>query len=145
MRRIGLAVVLASLTLAPLAAEAQEADKVARIGYLSPLSAVTDSVNREAFRQGLRDLGYVEGQNAVIEARYADGSPDRLRSPAAEIVHLKVDVIAAAPTPAVRAVQQATRTIPIVAFSVIQLARASSRDWPVRVATSPGFRLRWPR
>ena len=100
---------------APLSAEAQQADKLARIGYLSPLSAVTDSVNREAFRQGLRDLGYVEGQNAVIEARYADGSPDRLRSLAAEIVHLKVDVIVAAPTPAVRAVQQAT--IPIVAFS----------------------------
>jgi putative tryptophan/tyrosine transport system substrate-binding protein len=122
MRLIGVAVVLAvgialGLALAPLAAEAQQADKVARIGYLSPLSAVTDSVNREAFRQGLRDLGYVEGQNAVIEARYADGSPDRLRSLAAEIVHLKVDVIVAAPTPAVRAVQQATRTIPIVAFS----------------------------
>jgi putative ABC transport system substrate-binding protein len=59
----------------------------------------------------------VDGQNAVIEARYADGSSERLRSLAAEIVRLKVDVIVAAPTPAVRAVQQATRTIPIVAFS----------------------------
>jgi putative ABC transport system substrate-binding protein len=101
---------------APFAAGAQPG-KIARIGYLSPLSAVTDSLNRGAFVQGLRDLGYVDGQNAVIEARYADGSSERLRSLAAEIVRLKVDVIVAAPTPAVRAVQQATRTIPIVAFS----------------------------
>jgi putative tryptophan/tyrosine transport system substrate-binding protein len=68
--------------------------------------------------QGLRDLGYVEGQNAFIEARYADGRFERLRDLAAEIVRLNVDVILAAPTPAVRAAQQATRTVPIVmAFS----------------------------
>ena len=99
--------------MAPLAAEAQSA-KVARIGYLSPLSASADSTHREAFRQGLRDLGYVEGQNAVIEARYADGRFERLRDLAAEIVRLNVDVLVAAPTPAVRAAQQATRTVPIV-------------------------------
>ena len=102
----------------PLAAEAQQPAKIARIGYLSPLSAGADSPNGEAFRQGLRALGYVEGQNAVIEARYADGKLERLPDLAAEIVRLNVDVILAAPTPAVRAVQQATRTIPIVmAFS----------------------------
>src|SRR5437867_4013801 len=119
MRRIGLAVVLAlSLTLAPLAAEAQQPGKIARIRYLSPLSAVDDSPPSEAFRQGLRALGYVEGQNAVIAARYADGRLERLPDLAAEIVRLKVDVIVAAPTSAVRAVQQATQTIPIVmAFS----------------------------
>ena len=119
MRLIGLAVVLAvSLILAPLAGEGQQTGKVAHIGYLSLLSAARDSPNMEAFRQGLRDLGYVEGQNAVIEARYAAGSLDRLPALAAEIVRLNVDVILAAPTPAVRAVQQATRTIPIVmAFS----------------------------
>src|SRR5437870_519143 len=118
MRLIGLAVVLKlSLVVAPLAAEGQPA-KAARIGYLSPLSASADSTHIEAFRQGLRDLGYVEGRNAVIEARYADGKFARLPDLAAEIVRLKVDVIVAAPTPAVRAVQQATRTIPIVmAFS----------------------------
>src|SRR5437016_6599655 len=98
--------------------EAQQAGKVYRIGYLSPLSASADSAHREAFRQGLRDLGYVEGQNAVIEARYAEGRFARLPDLAAEIVGLKVDVIVAAPTPAVRAAQQAARTIPIVmAFS----------------------------
>ena len=112
-----LALALAVLLVTPRAAGAQPA-KVARIGYLSPLSASADSTHIEAFRQGLRDLGYVEGRNAVIEARYADGKFARLPDLAAEIVRLKVDVIVAAPTPAVRAAQQATRTIPIVmAFS----------------------------
>src|SRR2546425_208891 len=101
-----------------LAAKAQPPAKVARIGYLSPLSTSADSSHREAFREGLRDLGYVEGQNAVIEARYAGGGFERLPDLAAEIVRFKVDVIVAAPTPAVRAAQRATRTIPIVmAFS----------------------------
>jgi putative ABC transport system substrate-binding protein len=119
MRRIGLAVVFTlSLALAPLAAEGQQAGKVAHIGYLSPLSAARDSPNMEAFRQGLGDLGYVEGRNALIDARYADGKFEMLPDLAAELVRLNVAVIVAAPTPAVRAVQQATRTIPIVmAFS----------------------------
>jgi putative tryptophan/tyrosine transport system substrate-binding protein len=117
MRRIGLAVVIA-LVLAPFAAEGQRAGKVPHIGYLSLLSAARDSPNMEAFRQGLRDLGYVEGKTALIDARYADGKLEMLPNLAAEIVRLNVDVIVAAPTPAVRAVQQATRTIPIVmAFS----------------------------
>ncbi len=106
------------LVALPLGGEAQQPAKLARIGYLSALSASADSTHREAFRQGLRDLGYVEGQNAVVEARYADGKFERLPDLAAEIVRLKVDVIVAAPTPAVRAAQQATRTVPIVmAFS----------------------------
>jgi putative ABC transport system substrate-binding protein len=104
----------AGLLLAPLDAESQRAPEVARIGYLSPLAAVSDAANREAFRQGLRALGYVEGQNALIEARHADGNLERLSELAAEIVRLKVDVIVAATTPAVRAVQQATPTIPVV-------------------------------
>ncbi len=104
--------------VAPRAGEAQQPAKIARIGYLSPLSAGADSPHREAFRQALPALGYVEGQNTVIEARYADGKPERLPDLAAEIVRLKVDVIVAAPSPAVRAVQQATQTIPVVmAFS----------------------------
>jgi putative tryptophan/tyrosine transport system substrate-binding protein len=117
MRLIGLAVVIA-LVLAPFAAEGQRAGKVPHIGYLSLLSAARDSPNMEAFHQGLRDLGYVEGKTALIDARYADGKLEILPELAAEIVRLNVDVIVAAPTPAVRAVQQATRTIPIVmAFS----------------------------
>jgi ABC-type uncharacterized transport system substrate-binding protein len=116
-RRLTLVMMLALLAV-PLAAEAQQPAQVARIGYLSRLSASADATHSEAFRQGLRDLGYVEGQNAVIEARYADGRLDRLPDLAAELVQRNVDVIVAAPTSAVRAAQHATRTIPIVmAFS----------------------------
>jgi putative ABC transport system substrate-binding protein len=112
------AVFTLTLLAAPLGIAAQSTGKIARIGYLSPLTPGADTAHREAFRQGLRTLGYVEGQNAVIEARYADGRFDRLPDLAAEIVRLPVDVIVAAPTPAIRAAQQATRTIPIVmAFS----------------------------
>jgi putative ABC transport system substrate-binding protein len=102
----------------PLAGEGQQAPKTPRIGYLSPLSAAADAMHTEAFRQGLRDLGYIEGQNVVLETRYADGNPDGLPGLAAELVRLNVDVIVASPTEAVRAAQKATQTIPIVmAFS----------------------------
>ena len=95
MRLIGLAVALAvSLTLAPLAAEAQQPGKVPRIGYLGlNRAAYPDLV--EAFLQGLRDLGYVEGRNVVIEYRDAEGKFERLPALAAELVALKVDVIVA--------------------------------------------------
>ena len=108
---LALALLLVAL---PLAGEAQHTAKAARIGYLSPASAAADALHKEAFRQGLRALGYVEGQNVLIEARYADGRFERLPDLAAELVRLKVDVIVAAPTTAIRAVQRATRTIPIV-------------------------------
>jgi putative ABC transport system substrate-binding protein len=114
MRLIGLAVVLAvGLTLAPLAAEAQQAAKVARIGYLASNLTVSPHMN-EAFRQGLRDLGYVEGRNVVIEYRDAEGKFERLPAFAAELVALKVDVSVAADTPAALAAKQATRTLAIV-------------------------------
>src|SRR6266568_5114927 len=88
--------VLALLVLgaAPLAAEAQQAAKVARIGYLTSNPGTSPRL-REAFLQGLRDLGYVEGRNFVIEYRDAEGKADRLPALAAELVALKVDVIVA--------------------------------------------------
>jgi putative ABC transport system substrate-binding protein len=114
MRLIGLAVVLAvSLTLAPLAAEAQQAAKIPRIGYLTVDLAANPDLH-EAFRQELRDLGYVEARNLVIEYRDGKGKFERLPALAAELVALKVDVIVAAGTPHALAAQQATRTIPIV-------------------------------
>jgi len=114
----GLAVLTLCLVAQPQAAAAQQTARIARIGYLSALSAGADAPHREAFRQGLRALGYVEGQTALIEARYADGDDERLPGLAAELARLNLDVIVAAPTPAVRAAQQATRTIPIImAFS----------------------------
>ncbi len=99
---------------APLAADAQPPPKVPRIGILwaSPISA--NAHLREAFRQGLRELGYVEGRNVALELRYAEGKLDRLPDLAAELVRLKVDVIVAANTPTALAAKQATRTIPIV-------------------------------
>jgi putative ABC transport system substrate-binding protein len=104
---------LAGILAAPLAAEAQQATKIARIGYLT-LYAATSGHLREAFLQGLRDLGYVEGRNVVIEYRDAERKPQRLPALAAELVALKVDVILAGGTPHALAAQQATRTLPIV-------------------------------
>ncbi len=102
------------LLAAPLAAEAQQAAKIARIGYLA--GALSANPHPEAFRQGLRDLGYVEGRNVVIEYRDSEGKLERLPALAAELVALKVDVIVAPPTVAALAAKQATKTIPIVFF-----------------------------
>jgi putative ABC transport system substrate-binding protein len=102
-----------ALLVAPLAAETQQANKVARIGYLGTRRGVSPHLP-EAFRQGLRDLGYVEGRNVVIEYRNNEGKNERLPALAAELVALKVDLILAAATPHALAAKQATRTIPIV-------------------------------
>ena len=96
-------------------AQAQQAGKIPRIGFLlAPArSAVLESL--DAFRQGLREIGYVEGQNIVIEYRYAEGKFDRLPDLAAELVRLNVDVIVAAGgTIAIKPAKNAARTIPIV-------------------------------
>jgi putative ABC transport system substrate-binding protein len=115
-RTIGFLVILTlSCLVVPLAAEAQPATKVHRIGYLIAGSSPAGPDPRlHDFRQGLRDLGYVEGQNLIIEPRYAEGSDARLRDLAAELVRLPVEVIVAGGSAATRAAQQATRTIPIV-------------------------------
>jgi putative ABC transport system substrate-binding protein len=106
----------AALLSAPLAAEGQQAAKVPRIGYLA-LNLANPHLH-EAFRQGLRDLGYVEGHNVVIEYRDAEGKSERLPALAAELVALKVDVILATGTPQALAAKQATRTVPIVFLGV---------------------------
>jgi putative ABC transport system substrate-binding protein len=93
--------------------KAQQAAKVPRIGYLTGNRAASPNLP-EAFRQGLRDLGYVEGRNVVIEYRDAEGKYDRLPALAAELVTLKVDVILVGATPPALAAKQATKTIPIV-------------------------------
>jgi len=94
--------------------EAQQPKKVPRIGYLSGSAAAAMSSRTEAFQHGLRDLGYVEGKNIVIEYRYAEGKLHRLPAPAAELVRLKVDLIVSAGPAVTRAAKQATATIPIV-------------------------------
>ena len=92
--------------------------KVPRIGLLVPSSASANSTRREAFVQGLRDLGYVEGKNIAIEYRYTEGELDRLPELAAELVRLNVDVIVTAAISSVQAAKKATATIPIVFASV---------------------------
>src|SRR5262249_2729035 len=103
-----------TLLAAPLAAEAQTAGKVYRIGYLAGGSATANPDFVETFRQGLRELGWAEGQNIAIEYRFAEGQLDRLPAVATELVRLKVEVIVATPTPAAVAAKKATATIPIV-------------------------------
>jgi ABC-type uncharacterized transport system substrate-binding protein len=112
-RRTFLAGTGAVLLAAPFAVEAQQAGKIARIGFLSP-NLATNRHLQEAFLQGLRDLGYVEGRNVVIEYRDAAGKAERLPVLAAELVALKVDVIVAGSTIAALAAKQAIRTFPIV-------------------------------
>ncbi len=103
---------------APFGAYAQQQpQKIARIGFLSGRStptATTPDPNADAFRQGLRDLGYIEGKNILIESRYAEAKPDRVPSLVAEFLQLKVDVLVSPYSPAIRAAKEATKTVPIV-------------------------------
>src|SRR5215813_5633999 len=110
-------VVAALLSHAPFA-EAQQPKKVQRIGLLSSGSPSSVKEAVEAFRQGLRERGYVEGQNIVIEYRFAEGMADRFPNLAAELVQLKVDVMVVTGTPATQAAKNATKTIPIVMKNV---------------------------
>ena len=118
MRRIGLAVALAlSLTLAPLAGEAQQTVQVPRIGFLR--SGPPPPAFVEGFQQGLRELGYVEGQNITIEHRFADRGTAQLDELCSELLRLKVNVILASATPAAVAAKNLTRTVPIVFAGVL--------------------------
>ena len=116
MKKAGAVSILFVVVLLAVAvlAEAQQPAKIPRIAYLGGASFAASSARIEAFRQGLRELGYVEGKNIVIEWRYAEGKIDRLPALAAELVRLKVDVIVSAAPPGTRAAKQATATIPIV-------------------------------
>ena len=115
MRREGFVFALCAMlfALCPLAA-AQQPKKAHRIGYLNASSFSTNATRMEAFRQGLRDLNYVEGKNIIIEWRSADGKSDRLAALAAELVRLPVEVIVTGGSTSTRAAKTATSTIPIV-------------------------------
>jgi putative ABC transport system substrate-binding protein len=97
-----------------VSAEAQQPAKIPRLGYVVATSANPKPSSVEAFRQGLKNLGYVEGKNILVEYRYAEGVEDRLPALVGELVQLKVDVLIIPPLRAIRAAQQATKTIPIV-------------------------------
>ena len=98
-----------------LQAEAQQPNKIPRVGYLSGTGDPKNPGSQvEAFRRGLRDLDYIEGKNILVEYRYEGGKADRAPSIVAELIQLKVDALVLAPSPAIRAAQKATKTIPIV-------------------------------
>ena len=139
---------------APLGSEAQQAGKVYRIGVLEIADVAANSANMDAFRKGLAELGYVVGQNVVIEYRSADGRPERFSDLASELVRLKVDVIVTRGTPATLTARQTTQTIPIVMASsgepvfegiVASLARPGGNVTGLHVMAPPevgGQRLR---
>jgi putative ABC transport system substrate-binding protein len=112
-RRRFIEVIAGGLLAAPLAAQAQQADRVFRIGVLGHSSASASAGRIEAFRQGLRDLGYVEGKNVALDYRWSEGKQDRLPELAKELVRRKVDVIVTHSV-GVLAAKDATTTIPIV-------------------------------
>ena len=116
-RRAFITSVGAGLLFAPALGDAQQPAKIPRIGFLSPVSPSDTALWHQAFRQGLRDLGWVEGKNIGIEYRYAQGKTDRLPDLAADLVRLKVDIIVAAFTNEAVAAKKATRTIPIIMAS----------------------------
>ncbi|MFI5011039.1 MAG: ABC transporter substrate-binding protein [Hyphomicrobiales bacterium] len=119
MRRRDLMALMGGVAMWPLAARAQQAGNVHRIGYLSLGSPAAEATRFDAFRAGLAALGYVEGKNLVIETRWLEGGKyDRLAALAAQLVDLKVDVIVTYATPGVSAAQRATKTIPIVFATV---------------------------
>ena len=103
-----------ALVFAALAAEGQQAAKIYRLGYLGIGSASEGLENLDLFRQGLRELGYVEGRNVALEMRYAEGKPERLPDLAAELVRLKVDVIVTNSGVAALTAKKVTQAIPIV-------------------------------
>jgi putative ABC transport system substrate-binding protein len=111
---VGLTAIAFLLAVGGARAEAQQPKKVPHVGVLAGGSAVSDAARIEALRQGLRELGYVEGKNIVIDYEYADGKTNRLTELAARLVQLKVEVIVTAGPSATRAAKQTTTTIPIV-------------------------------
>ena len=111
-RRAFISTLASGLLAAPVAAEAQPAGKMYRVGMLETTSLALNAANLEAFRQGLRELGYFERQDYAIEYRSADGRPDRFPDLAAELVRLKVDLIVTRGTTGAVAAKNATRTIP---------------------------------
>jgi putative ABC transport system substrate-binding protein len=137
------------LLVVPLAAGAQRTEKTHRIGFVSPTSS---GPRNDAFLQGLRDLGYVEGRNVIIEMRFADGQPERLPSLVAEVIGLKVEVLVVGATIGARAAKSATTAIPIVFAGssdpvaggiVTNLARPEANITGFSLAIGDGFAGKW--
>jgi putative ABC transport system substrate-binding protein len=117
-RRIFVFICLLLAVFLPAGLEAQQSLNIPRIGVLSPLTRIVGAANHEAFRRGLRELGYVEEKNILVEYRFGEGREERLSALAIELVKLKVNAIVTAGSPGVRAAKQATNTIPIVIAAI---------------------------
>jgi len=146
MKAIALITLALTILTAPLAIEAQPAGKVPRVGILITGSPSLAGSNLAAFQQGLRDLGYVEGQNLILEYRYAEGRFERLPELAAELVRLTVDVLVTGGSQPVQVLQHATPTIPIVGAGLADPVRQglprvsrgqgeTSRGWRFKMRT----------
>src|SRR5437870_824190 len=150
MRLIGLAVVLALALLAPLVAPAQPG-KVWRVGFLGAETAVTNRHFLDAFRLGMRERGYVEGQSLRLEVRWAEGRSERFHDLTAELIGLKVDLLLTISPPAVRAAKGLTQTIPIVFIAadpvgtgmVSSLARPGGNVTGLSVIPGEAFAGKW--
>jgi putative ABC transport system substrate-binding protein len=116
--RIFLALLAGTVAVSPMVAFAEDTHRLSRIGFLGNSTEALEANLVGPFREGLRDLGYTEGRNILIEYRWAEGNYDRLPSLIAELIALKVDVIVTAGTPAAQAVKRATKTIPLVMVAV---------------------------
>jgi len=136
-----LSILCVAVLLAAVITEAQQTTKVARLGYLATRSG--PGPNDHAFEQGLRELGYLEGQNILIERRWAGGNPDRIPSLAAELVRLKVDMIVTSGSTSTHAAKKATATIPILSWrkTPIPLETDSSPVLRTQVATLLGYQM----
>jgi putative ABC transport system substrate-binding protein len=119
---VGIFAIALTFAFGAAVAHAQQSAKIPRIGFLSVQVSPTPTTPNplaEAFRQGLRDLGYNEGKNILIEYRYSEGKEDLILSHVAELVQVKVDVIVITSLPQIRAAKQATKTIPIVMVTTV--------------------------
>ena len=152
MRLIGLAVVLTvSLTFSPLAAEGQPTGTIPRIGYLWSGRSGSDPAETRGLRQGLGELGWIDGQNILIESRYADGNLDRLPGLFAELISLKVAVLVTAGTPVTAVAQRVAGTTPVVSVSndpvgsgfVQSLARPGGTITGLSFGADAGFSGKW--
>jgi putative ABC transport system substrate-binding protein len=112
---VRIAAILAAVVMCAAGVNAQQPQKIPRIGYLSSLDRVNDAARTEPFRQALRDLGYIEGQTIVIEYRYRQGKSDQYAEFAAEFMRLKVDlIVVAGGAPVVHAIKNTAKTTPII-------------------------------
>ena len=134
MKRAAVPSILVAVVLLAIGviAEAQEPKKVPRIGVIFPAFSSVFSPFMAAFREGLHDLSYIEGKSVVVEARYGEGKEDRLPALAAELVHLRVDIIVAGGGNATLAAKNATKNIPIIFLSATSL-NSPSHDMAERL------------